>query len=101
MKVTLKSAKLVLTSYDQPKVDKSISSILKNASKFNVEIKEGPFVQKIGQFDNEPKLWGCDGNDVIRKAMMVRGSFSDMKNLVKIQTPDGVLVELLPHYNQT
>lgn len=99
--MTSKSARLVLTSYDEPKIDESVSNILENASRFNVEIKKEPFDQKIGQFDNEPKLWGCDSKEIIRKAMMIRGPMSDMQNLVRIQTPDGVLVELLPPYNYT
>ena len=95
MIIMSQAARLVLTSYDLPKIKTSISRILESAPKFNVEIQEKPFTQKIGQFDNEPKLWGCDGKDVIRKAMIVNGSFTDMQNLVKIETPDGVLIELL------
>ena len=99
MKIMQRDAKLVLTSYDLPKVGESISTILKNAPQFDIEIKKPPFDQKIGQSDDEPKLWGCDGNDVIRKAMILRGSFSNMRDLVRIQTPEGVLIELLPSDN--
>lgn len=93
--------KLVLTSYDLPKIDKSISTILKNAPKLKVEIKKDPVTQKVGQFADEPKLWGCDGKDVKRKAIIVSGSFSNIQELVRIQTPDGVLVELLPFDDYT
>lgn len=99
--MVLKNAKLVLTSYDLPNIEKSILTIVKNAPKFKVEIKDDPVAQKVGQFTDEPKLWGCDGKDVKRKAIMVSGYFTDMQNLVRIQTPKGVLVELLPTDNYT
>ena len=91
----LQTARLVLTGYDLSKIDRAVSVVLKNMSRFNISIQEKPSVQKIGHLDDEPKLWGCDSKDVTRKAMTVKGSFTDMKNLVHVKTPDGVLVELV------
>ena len=62
--------------------------------RFNIRIHKKPSVQKIGRSDSEPKLWGCDSKDVTRITMTVNGSFADMKNLVHVKTPDGVLVEM-------
>ena len=90
---------IVLTGYDLSKVNKTVSTILKNMPRFNIRIHKKPSVQKIGRSDSEPKLWGCNSDDVTRIIMTVKGLFTDMKNLVHVKTPDGVLVELIHSNN--
>ena len=85
---------IILTGYDVPKINRAVSAILKNMSRFNIKILKNPSVQNVGRSDSEPKLWGCNYDDVTRKVMTVDGSFVDMKKLVNVKTPDGVLVEM-------
>ena len=86
---------IILTGYNVPQIDRAVSAILKNMSRFNIKILKNPSVQNVSRFDNEPKLWGCNYDDVTRKVMTVDGSFVDMKKLVNVKTPNGVLVEMI------
>ena len=87
------TACLDLIGYDTSKIDSTASIIIKNLSKYNVDLQKKPFVKKISVNGDEPTLWGCNYEDVTRKTMTVRGSLNDMKNLIHVETPDGVLVE--------
>lgn len=90
------SAKLMVTSYDLPKVDVTISNVMRQSSKINVTIKGKPVIQKVTTSSNRPKVWGCTIDDLKRKSIFVRGSADNLKKILKIQAPDGVYIQLLP-----
>lgn len=83
--------KMVFTGYNKQKINNSITSILKNTHKYNILVEQKPIEQKI---KDNPKIWGRDG-DTIQKTIVARGTFSNMKNLIKeTPTPNGILIEM-------
>ncbi|MHB8546500.1 MAG: hypothetical protein ACYDAJ_07020 [Nitrosotalea sp.] len=91
-----KSAKLVVTSYDLPKVNGTITKIMKQSSRLNVNVTGGPITMRMTVSQNQPKIWGCEGDDVKMKSISVSGSSDNLKKLLKIHAPDGVYLQLLP-----
>ena len=58
------SAKIVVSSYNLPQVQGTITKIMKQSAKYNVSPIGKPFVQKMTVSSHQPKIWGCDGKDV-------------------------------------
>ena len=86
------SAKLVFTGYDESKINRSIDMILKNITKFDISVQKEPFSEKIPK-QNIPKIWGLDRTKAKRKSIIINSDFENLKNLIKVKTIDGVLVE--------
>ena len=90
-----KQVKLAFTGYKKSNVKLALSTIKKQSSNFNVTINSESIPQS-NDIGDQPKLWGCTKEDVIRYSVLVSGSLKDVKDLVKSKTPDGVQIELLP-----
>jgi ribosomal protein S17 len=91
-----KTAKLVVTSYDLPKVNGTITKIMQQSSKYHVNVTSSPVTLKMTVSHDQPKIWGRKGDDVKMKSIFVSGSSDDLRKLLKIQAPDGVYIQLLP-----
>ena len=87
-----RSVKLVFTGYDELKINRSVNVILKNIIKFNAIIQKEPFNENISK-QNIPKIWGLDRTKAKRKSVIINADFENLKNLINVKTPDGVLVE--------
>lgn len=90
------SAKIVVSSYNLPQVQGTITKIMTQSPKYHVKTVGKPFIQKMSVSSNQPKIWGCDGKDVKTRSIFLSGSSDDLKKLLKIPAPDGVLIQLLP-----
>lgn len=90
-----KSAQLVLTSYNSKTIDVSIESILSQALKMNISVKGKPVSSAVSSNKKIP-MWGCEKNDVKRKSVFVSGSIQDLMKLIRIETPEGVYIQLIP-----
>lgn len=91
-----KSAQLVLTSYNLKTIDVSIDAILSQAVKMNISVEGKPVSSKVVPSKKTTPMWGCERDDVQRKSIFVSGSIDDLKKLIKIKTPEGVYVQLIP-----
>lgn len=90
------TAQLVLNSYDSSKIKTAISKIKKSNSKFNVKLGK-PITSKTKLAKGEPKIWGCETNDLKREVMEVSGSVDDLKKLLlNLKLTEGVYIQLLP-----
>ena len=90
-----KYAQLVLTSYNSKTIDVSIESILSQALKMNISVKGKPVSSMVTSNKKIP-MWGCEKNDVKRKSVLVSGSVQDLMKLIRIETPEGVYIQLIP-----
>ncbi len=91
-----KSAQLVLTSYNSKTIDVSIESILSQALKMNISVEGKPVSSKVIPSNKKIPMWGCEKDDVKRKSVFVSGSIQDLMKLIRIETPEGVYVQLIP-----
>lgn len=92
------SAKLVLLSYDIPKIRKSVAEIKKTIDGSDIEIR------KSSQYTNvpvtySPKIWGYDGKPTIKKKTLhLYGEKEDLIKILKIKVgkiPKGVVLRLI------
>ena len=90
-------AQLALTGYNEKNVKKALTKITKEVSnsKLNVSISGEP-VKRNKLLENQPPLHGCDHRNVTIFAVPVSGSLKDVKHLIDTETPDGVMIEILP-----
>ena len=88
------TANFVLTSYDLPKIDGAISNIRRNVSRMRITLGD-PEEQNISWLKGKPKMWGCSGDDIKIKTILVSGSSEELKKLNRIKAPDGVFTQLL------
>lgn len=87
-----KSAKIVLTSYDLPKINDAIKTIRLTAS--DLKIKAGsPRSLKVKKNPDQP-IWGCDASDLKRKAIPIKASTKNLKKFTKIKMPTGVVLQV-------
>lgn len=93
MKEMQRSAQLLITSYDQRKVDQGYERILAIKSK---KIHVGtPKNQKVKLTKGQPQIWGCDKNDLKQISISISGSIEDLQKLLSIKTIEGVYMQLL------
>ena len=89
----LRSAQLLITSYDQRKVDQGYRKIL-SAKPKKIDIGT-PKIQKVKSTKDQPIIWGCDKNDLKQMSIPITGSIEDLKKLISIKTIKGVYMQLL------
>ncbi len=89
-------AQLLFTGYNSSNVKTAVAKIVKQSSAFHVTVHGTPMTQKAKPVKGQPKLWGCGKEDVANTLIIVSGSLNDVKKLVKVDTPNGVQIELLP-----
>lgn len=79
----MESYKIRFTGDNKQQIDLSLTNIKNNISKHNITY--------------DSKVWEADdGNGMFQKSIIVKGSFSDVKSLLKeTQTSEGVLVEMI------
>ena len=89
-----KTVQLLMTSYVANDVEITLSKIQRKASSLNIHIDDILTQDETSRLE-QPKLWGCDGKDVTKQAILLTGSMDKIKELIQINTPDGVLIEIL------
>ncbi|MBM2851811.1 MAG: hypothetical protein HW420_358 [Candidatus Nitrosotenuis sp.] len=85
-----KFAHLVLTGYELPKIEGTVSQIKKYTKQIGLEVKEESVSIK-----GKSELWGCQKDDTKQKSILVSGSMEDLQKLLKFKTADGVYLQLL------
>lgn len=85
---------LTFTGYDEKDVKSAIETIRTESSKFNIKLGESVLQKRL--LKDQPKLRGCDESDLTIFSVIITGEFENAKNLVKVRTPYGVQIDLLP-----
>ena len=85
-----KSAQVVLTGYDKPKIDKTIKSLIEYTKKINVEI-----VNSQTEISAKSKLWGCEKDNLEQKILFLNGTMDDLRKILYAKTEDGIYLQLL------
>lgn len=91
---SVKESSLVLTSYNPTKIKATVKIISENAHRFNIIIKIPAMDLTSSMVKKQPKIWGCESTDLERKIICLSGDMEDLKKLIKINTPNGVQMEL-------
>ena len=73
---------------------KLLKAIEKYSKEFSITTDD-PIKEK-GPLDFQPNLCGCDKKDLKIYSLSIRGTLANAKKLVKIETPLGVQIDLLP-----
>jgi len=68
---------------------------MENSGSFDVDVNGDP-VKNPGLVPRQPRLRGCDPDDLHVYSILIRGLHTNAKNLIKTKTPDGVQIDLLP-----
>ncbi len=85
-----KSAQVVLTGYDRPKIDESIKMIRRYSKTVNVKI-----VEDSAEVKAKSKLWGCEKNNIEQEILFLRGTMDDLQKILDAKTKDGIYLQLL------
>ena len=90
-----KQIQLAFTGYHESKVKSALNTIRKNSENFDVVVTDIP-IKHEGPLDFQPNLRGCDQKDLKVYSLSVTGTLANARNLVKMETPLGVQIDLLP-----
>ena len=88
-----KTAQIILTGYDNFKIQKSVSLIKSYSKKINVELNLEP--PKDEQIKAKSKLWGCEKNNAQQKVIDVTGRKDDLQKIIDLKIIDGIYLQLL------
>lgn len=86
---------LAFTGYNESNVRSAIETIQKNSFNFKIRI-DGKARKENGLITNQPLLRGCYNEDLKVYSLIINGTLVNMRNLIKMQTPYGVQIDLLP-----
>jgi len=90
-----KQIQLAFTGYNESNVKTAVKTIMVNSSSFDIIVKGNP-IKESGLITNQPNLRGCDNADLKIYSISITGTIVDIRNLVKMKTPQGVQIDLLP-----
>ncbi len=90
-----KQIQLAFTGYNESNVKIAVNKIRKCSSNFDIIIDGTPIKEK-GLINHQPDLRGCDNKDLKVYSLAIQGDLANIKNLVKLKTPLGVQIDLLP-----
>ena len=88
-----KTAQIILTGYDNSKIQKSILRIKEYSEKINVKLDLEP--PKNEQIKAKSKLWGCEKNNAQQKIIDVTGKKDDLQKIIDLKIIDGIYLQLL------
>lgn len=92
-----KQVQLAFTGYDSKDVELTLKKIMKKLSDPDLKIStKGTPEYHDEPLANQPPLHGCNHQNVTIVSLAVSGSLKNIKRLVEVKTPDGVMVEILP-----
>ncbi len=86
----IKSAQVVLTGYDKPKIAESIKMIKRYSKTVNVKI-----IKDSTEVKAKSKLWGCEKNNIIQEILFLSGAMDDLQKILDAKTKDGIYLQLL------
>lgn len=86
---------LAFTGYHESKVKSALNTIKKNSRNFDVGVNAAPTKHEC-PLAFQPNLLGSDQKDLKVYSLSITGTLANARNLVKIQTPLGVQIDLLP-----
>ena len=87
---------IVFTGYHESDVKTAVDTIRENSEVFGITVNGNPKKEK-GLIHYQPNLRGCDKKDLSVYSLTISGALTDVRNLIKIKTPSGVQIDLLPH----
>ena len=90
-----KQIQLAFAGYNESNVKTAVKTIVTNSPNFNIVVK-GNAIKEDGLIINQPNLRGCDNKDLKIYSISIMGSLVNIRNLVKMKTPPGVQIDLLP-----
>ncbi len=88
-----KTAQIILTGYDDSKIQKSVSIIQDYSKKIGFNLDLEPPKEK--QIKAKSKLWGCEKNNVQQKIIDVTGKKDDLQKIIDLTIVDGIYLQLL------
>lgn len=86
-----KTAQVVLTGYDAPKMKESVSMFKKYSKNIGVKVTQ----DSTEIIKAKSKLWGCDANKVQQEILSVTGSMDNLQKIINAQIKRGIYLELL------
>ena len=86
---------LVVTGYKKSSVKKAINIISTFAQKYDVKVGDKP-VHHFSLVKYQPVLHGANISDLTIYSVYIIGNLKNIKKLMNINTPKGVIIELLP-----
>ena len=90
-----KQFQLAFTGYNESNIKTAVKTIVKNSSRFDIIVKGAP-IKENGFLTHQPNLRGCDKVDLKIYSISIKGILADIRNLIKMETPYGVQINLLP-----
>ncbi|PJC51302.1 MAG: hypothetical protein CO032_00150 [Nitrosopumilales archaeon CG_4_9_14_0_2_um_filter_34_16] len=96
MNDTQKSLQVAFTGYHESQVKIAVKTIVKSSPHFGVVVQSTPRKEN-GLINYQPNLRGCDNNDLHVYSLAIAGSLANVRNLIKMKTPLGVQIDLLPN----
>ena len=85
-----KSAQVILTGYDKPKMNKSIVMMKKYFKTINVKIIEDGTTVKA-----KSKLWGCEEGNIEQEVISLSGTMDNLQKILYAKPTDGIYLQLL------
>ena len=86
----MSTAQVILTGYDESKMDKSVKKILKYSDILGLSVIEDGLKIKP-----KSKLWGCKKEDVYEEVIFLSGNIDDLKKILDVKIKDGIYLQLL------
>ncbi len=90
-----KLMQIAFTGYNESNVKSAVKTIVKHSHKFDIIVNGDP-IKEDGLIKNQPNLRGCDNEDLKIYSLSIEGILTDAKDLVSLETPLGVQIDLLP-----
>lgn len=88
--------KMTFMGYKRDDVERAVSKITSHSGRHKVSIDGRATRASMKDVEGHPGLLGCDAKGMMAKFLHVSGDLDDVKNLIRTDTPRGVLIELLP-----
>ena len=88
-----RTAQIILTGYDDSKIQKSVSIIKDYSEEIGFDLDLEP--PREEQIKAKSKLWGCEKNSVQHKIIDVTGKKDDLQKIIDLRIADGIYLQLL------
>lgn len=88
-----KTAQIILTGYDDSKIQESVTKIQKYSKKIGINLDLNP--PKDEQINAKSKLWGCEQNNAQQRIIDVTGRKDDLQKIIDLPIVDGIYLQLL------
>ena len=87
-----KSAQVVLSGYDESKIEESFKMLIEYSERNNLVVKNRETSVKSRA---KSKLWGCEKNNLEQKTLLLNGTMDNLRKILDAETKDGIYLQLL------